>query len=81
MLPKQRYKRMTHSDIFNVPFSVGSAWVVAVSMLIGFRFSYGSVHPERPVRTLNVDQSKPTLYTWLDRNKHCELGKTRMYTV
>ena len=33
---------------FNVPFSVGSAWVVAVTMPIGFRFSDGSVHPDRP---------------------------------
>ena len=60
---------------FNVPFSVGSAWVVAVSMRIGFRFSDGSVHPEHRVRTPNVYQSKPALYTWLDRKKHCELGK------
>jgi hypothetical protein len=22
-----------------------------------------------------VYQSKPALYTWLDRKKHCELGK------
>ena len=60
---------------FNVPFSVGSAWVVAVSMRIGFRFSDGSVQREHRVRTLNVYQSKPALYTWLDRKKHCELGK------
>ena len=60
---------------FNVPFSVGSAWVVAVSMRIGFRFSDGSVNPEHRVRTMNVYQSKPALYTWLDRKKHCELGK------
>ena len=25
--------------------------------------------------TLNVYQSKPALYTWLDRKNHCELGK------
>ena len=60
---------------FNVPFSVGSAWVVAVSMRIGFPFSDVSVHPEHRVRTLNVYQSKPALYPWLNRGKHCELEK------
>jgi len=66
-----------------------SAWVVAVSMRLGFRFSDGSVHPEHRVRTPNVYQSKPALHTWLDRKKHCELitwekdahGKTRMHAV
>ena len=53
---------------FNALFSVGSAWVVAVSMRISFRFSDGSVHPEHRVRTLNVYQStelKPALYTYV----------------
>ena len=54
---------------------MGSAQVVAVSMPIGLCFSYSSVHPEHRVRTLNVHQSKPALYTWLDRKKHCELGE------
>ena len=45
----------------NVPFSVASVWVVAVSMRIGFCFSDGSVHREHRVRTLNVYQPKPAL--------------------
>ena len=44
---EQITKRITHNDFVNV--SVGAAWVVAVSMPIGFRFSDISVHPEHPV--------------------------------
>ena len=36
--------------VFNVPFYVGSAWVVPVTMQIGFRFPYGAEHPEHRVR-------------------------------
>jgi hypothetical protein len=35
----------------NVPFSVGSVWVVAVTMPKVFRFSDGSEHPEHRIRT------------------------------
>ncbi len=52
-IPLWGNKRMTPQFFFNVPFSVDSAWVVVVSMRIGFRFSDGSVHPEHRVRTPN----------------------------
>ena len=59
----------------NVEFSVGSAWVVAVSMRVGFRCSDNLVHPEHRVRTLNLYQSETALYTWLNRKNIMNLGK------